>query len=224
MIADLNQLRRKVEATGGRNLEHLEEALSSAEEVVLIGSAAIGRMSKGSDIDILFVGDGKRFSHGGVDFIWVPKKKTEARSWLGSELATHSAKYGHWLRGNGLWREKTFFSETALSDKCERILIRLVKIYMLKKGMGNHEISRLLVRSLMDMQRAILLSDKIAVPPATPLLAHIRSNPNLLERVTSNDLTGKLGRYMTSDIFDFSLAMKLSMELLEERVKTECEV
>ena len=74
------------------------ELKDTAKEVVVFGSSSVGLNGLNSDLDLLLVGDGKRFKNRQLDVVWKTEQDVAGRRWLESELASHIAKYGIWLK------------------------------------------------------------------------------------------------------------------------------
>ena len=109
-------------ATLGWSLETLEAV---AESVILFGSRAAGVANARSDWDILCVGHGATTKSKSVDVVWVSPLKLQSSKWLGSELASHVARFGKTIRGKLEWRSAVRVEESAVSKKARRIERRL---------------------------------------------------------------------------------------------------
>ncbi len=217
-----NQLRELISKWRPLALPTFDTYFSQAEEVILIGSGTTGKLGPDSDIDILFIGKGPRFKKLGVDFIWVAPERTRSNSWLGSEMAVHAASFGKWAKGNGAWKIKIYYGETALRFKSERILVRLVKLYNLRNKVTSTQLTNLLLRSLLDIQRLILLKQQAPPPPATALLSlAIEAGPAILEDCCSDDLLGKLGKTLLFEVFNFNPVFIAAAQVLKNRTNNE---
>jgi hypothetical protein len=91
-------------------------------EVVVFGSRAAGVHHSDSDLDVMIVGENKPRRIPGLDFVHLLPKQVEGSFWLGSELASHIAKYGKWIKGSGDWTQDACLKPRAVRRKQHRIL------------------------------------------------------------------------------------------------------
>jgi hypothetical protein len=202
MNPEIERVREFVARRDPSNLTALNKAIDAAAEVILLGSAAVDCFTFDSDLDLLLVGKGRRIKSKQLDVMWVDAENATSRAWLGSELATHAAKYGIWLKGEGCWRHDVFFGKLAVRHKCDRLLTRFVRIYSKRSSISSIRTNNLLVRCFLDMQRAVFLYQKKAVPSSIQLMeAFLGNTSETLDLVCSEDLLGRLGRFI---IFEFS--------------------
>ena len=96
----------------------VEEFVECASEVVVFGSVAMGLQKTDSDVDLLCFSDRhyKRKSNF-LDLIIVPRQCSQDAEWLESELATHVARYGRWIKGAGAWKEKARIGREVVEHK-----------------------------------------------------------------------------------------------------------
>jgi hypothetical protein len=161
----------------GMNLAGLRNA---AEEIVLFGSRAAGVSDDLSDWDVLCVGYGRSIRAGGADLVWVRPDVLGSDLWLGSELASHIAEYGHWLAGSGAWRGRARISRRALDAKLSAIQMMLAEldrlwIHLLPPARVRHA-----MRVRRDIQRLQVLCEGRAVPPR-PYLDELWAGSNAAE-------------------------------------------
>jgi predicted nucleotidyltransferase len=105
-----------------------EKLLDVSTEVVIFGSRAVGMHRPDSDLDVLVVGsDTARFRVAGIDFVILRPEELESSFWLGSELASHIASYGKWVKGGGSWRPQVGISDRAAMRKQARIVGLLMR-------------------------------------------------------------------------------------------------
>src|ERR1039457_3516872 len=99
-----------------------EEFVERASEVVVFGSVAMGLQRTDSDVDILCFSDEhyKRKSHF-IDLIVVPQRCSQDPGWLQSELATHVATYGRWIKGEGAWKDNARIGRSIVDCKRRRV-------------------------------------------------------------------------------------------------------
>jgi predicted nucleotidyltransferase len=148
----------------------VNELVSESSEIVVFGSRAVGVHNSDSDLDLLIVTPQKgRVFASGLDCVLIAPEEIDNLFWLGSELASHVAKYGNWIKGVGEWRFNVGISDRAISRKQKRISSllrnaaqrwpRLHPVFQAKY--------RITIRR--ELQRLKLLSNRLPIPP-TPLL------------------------------------------------------
>ena len=71
-----------------------------ADEVILFGSWAFGVERPTSDIDVLCIGQGKSVTSNVLHILCMSRSRFRQHVLRGSELASHVAAYGIWLKGN----------------------------------------------------------------------------------------------------------------------------
>ncbi len=162
---ELNQLLASRLAKAGLHLE----CLDNAREVVIFGSYAVGANSRGSDLDVLAVGSTTRVKHCGLDLVSLSYADVQSQGWLGSELASHVAIYGIWVRGYGEWKTLAVLSENskiAKTRRIERLLRAVVKgwddLHPAFQSRYRRNIRR-------EFQRLHLLQQLIPIPPTAIL-------------------------------------------------------
>ncbi len=195
-------------------IEAYNLAASKSSEIVVLGSYAVGCERIDSDIDILFVGNGKRNKTRKLDFIWIKPDKVNQKSWLGSELANHVASYGLWLKGDGAWRRKVFVSETSISRKKEAIYVRLIHLYLKRSKYRPYSMKKLSIKVLLDFYRLYLLTDKKAIPP-TKMINDliINQDMNLITLMLNDNYLGPVGATLLKEIFPNNDFDNLFLEL-----------
>lgn len=143
--------------------------LGCAREIVVFGSCAAGLARPDSDLDILIVGPTRNIRRSGLDLIALGTSDVGRKKWLTSELASHVAAYGIWLRGRGDWKKRTRLTERSVRQKTQRVKRR---IYALKANWNDlHPIFQDSCRRGVrrDLQRLALLRQREAIP-ATAIL------------------------------------------------------
>jgi predicted nucleotidyltransferase len=185
------------------------DSYEKSSQVVIFGSFACGCENSRSDIDILFVGEGKKRGYKGLDFIWFKPQRISSKSWLGSELATHIAAYGIWAKGDNHWRDLVFFSKAAIKRKKERIYNRLLHILLKKDELSMSSKYELTQKVLLNCHRLKMLYDKVPIPP-TAISAQLimQENSNILIEMFSDKYLGNVAEIIFKEIFpgiDFEL-------------------
>lgn len=69
-----------------------------------------------------------------IDLIWISPAQLKTDRWLGSELASHVAAYGHWLVGEDSWSHRTSISPEAVHHKRLSVLFQLSELKRLWPG------------------------------------------------------------------------------------------
>ena len=143
-----------------------EDVVDASAEVVIFGSRAVDMHRPDSDLDVLLV-DTKidRLRVAGVDFVVLRSEELTSSHWLGSELASHIAEYGRWIKGFGLWRHQVRVSDRAAMRKQARIVGLLMRApkWWSKLHPVFHGKYKLTIRR--ELQRLDLLRRKTPVPP-----------------------------------------------------------
>jgi hypothetical protein len=98
---------------------------NSANQIIVYGSYALSANTRTSDLDILCIGDGNRYKSSKLHIVWISEQRTCSKQWLGSELATHVATHGVWIKGSNNWAHLTKPSRAAIKRKKNNILSRL---------------------------------------------------------------------------------------------------
>jgi predicted nucleotidyltransferase len=144
--------------------------LAQAAEIVVFGSRALGVNRNTSDLDVLCITENDRkIKTRDLDCLCISRNRLESSEWLGSELASHVARYGVWLRGDGLWRQVAELNSSGLQRKQCRVASLIKNVH---RGWPNLHILlrrkyRITVRR--ELQRLRLLQNQVAIPP-TPVL------------------------------------------------------
>lgn len=121
-VAKLKSLLKFRVRAAGMDWDELDR---SASQIILFGSYALSANTRKSDLDVLCIGTGKRFKSSKLHIIWIPESRTRSKHWLGSELATHIATYGIWIKGKNDWAYQTKPSRDTIEKKRKNILSRL---------------------------------------------------------------------------------------------------
>lgn len=147
-----------------------EKVISASTEVVIFGSRAVGMHRPDSDLDVLLVDANMgRPRVAGIDFVVLRSEELANSRWLGSELASHIAAYGKWIKGCGSWRHQVHISDRAAMRKEARIvgLLMCAPKWWSKLHPVFHTKYKLTIRR--ELQRLDLMRQKIPVPPTRTL-------------------------------------------------------
>jgi hypothetical protein len=147
-----------------------EGVVGVSTEVVIFGSRAVDKHRPDSDLDVLLI-DAKtdRLRVAGIDCVILRSEELASSLWLGSELASHIAEYGKWIKGFGSWRYHVHISDRAATRKQARIVGLLMRApkWWSKLHPVFHTKYKLTIRR--ELQRLDLLRKKIPVPPTCTL-------------------------------------------------------
>ncbi len=147
-----------------------EDVVDASTEVVIFGSRAVDMHRPDSDLDVLLVdADMGRPRIAGIDFVILRSEELASSRWLGSELASHIAEYGKWIKGCGSWRHQVHISDRAAMRKEARIvgLLMCAPKWWSKLHPVFHTKYKLTIRR--ELQRLDLMRQKIPVPPTHTL-------------------------------------------------------
>lgn len=148
----------------------LDELVSEACEVVVFGSRAARLHSPDSDLDLLVVTPQKRRIFAtGLDCVLMTAEEIDNSFWLGSELASHVAKYGNWIKGVGEWQRNVQISDRAITRKRKRISSVLQNAAQRWSRLHPVFRKKYMITLRRELQRLRLLSSKFPIPP-TPQL------------------------------------------------------
>jgi Nucleotidyltransferase domain len=137
-----------------------------ASQIILFGSRAANVAKEESDWDLLLIGEGKAVHTRYVDLVWVSPEIIRSQRWLGSELASHVAAYGHWIFGPDEWRRSVSISAAAVERKRSSIEFRFEELRKVLPSLLPAAKARHLRRLRQDIQRLALLEAGEAVPPS----------------------------------------------------------
>jgi predicted nucleotidyltransferase len=143
-----------------------QEYVAEASEVIVFGSMSIGLQRQDSDMDVLCIGSSNfKLKSELIDLIVVSAEATKSQAWLQSELASHVATYGIWLRGVPEWTADVHIGGTAVSEKCRRIETFIMALQ--RSWLRLHECFRVKysVKLRRETQRLILLERGVSIPP-----------------------------------------------------------
>lgn len=156
--------------------ETFDNLLSEACEVAIFGSRAAGVCRPDSDTDLLIVTPHKRRIFAvGLDCVLLSPEEIDNSVWLGSELASHIARYGNWIKGVGAWRNKVQISRRAIVRKQKRISSLL---NVVDRWSQLHPVFHIKYRTTIrrEVQRLMLLSTYKPIPPTAVLDAEWQAN------------------------------------------------
>jgi len=146
-----------------------EQLLDNAVELVLFGSRAAGVHSAKSDWDLFVVVTEKPQTADRLDVVWRTLDEIDESKWLGSELASHIAKYGVSIRGRIDWATAVRLDEAAINKKHRRLSNRVEGLWNYWDRLHPEFRQKYMKTIRREIQRLQLLTEDIAIPP-TPML------------------------------------------------------
>jgi predicted nucleotidyltransferase len=180
------------------------DLFNDAREIVVFGSYATGVNNPESDLDVLAIGCQRRIKRSGLDVIPLSVDYVQTLDWLESELASHVATYGVWLRGQGEWKACSALSARAFLAKSHRVKRLLHAV--LKAWNDLPPTLRTCYRQNIrrELQRLQLLRCKVAVPPSAALdalwLRDHSTRSNLLRTARSLKVNKRCFRFVQNEI------------------------
>ena len=150
-----------------------------AKQIIVYGSRATLAHKRSSDLDLLCIGHGHRYKSDKIHIIWIEETRLRNKRWLGSELATHVAAYGTWIKGKNTWAISSRPNAHAILLIEKRIQERADTLveqwpFLLTAFRKKH-----LTRLRRDLQRyALMLAGNPPVPVGMLDREWIRSDPD----------------------------------------------
>jgi predicted nucleotidyltransferase len=147
-----------------------QQCFSEASEIVIFGSMSVGLERLASDIDLLCIGrrDFTLKTHS-LDLIALKVETTTSAGWLESELASHIAEYGTWLKGSPEWCSEVQIGQNAISEKRRRIAAFMKALPNSWSGLDEVFRVKYSVKLRRETQRLLLLEKGVSVPPTRVL-------------------------------------------------------
>jgi predicted nucleotidyltransferase len=143
-----------------------QEYFNEAAEVIVFGSMSAGLDRPTSDMDVLCMGThDRKFKSDLLDLIVVPSVVTKTRSWRQSELATHVACYGTWIKGKPSWTSDIGVGEHAVKEKRRRILAFISALHGSWFRLEECFHVKYSIKLRREIQRLLLLERDVPVPP-----------------------------------------------------------
>ena len=143
-----------------------------SSELVIFGSRSVGLERRSSDLDVLCIGTKTlKFKTPRLDLIGIRIDDAHRENWLSSELASHIAHYGTWIKGRPSWVEEVHIGSNVIHAKRKRIVAFL---RALPSRWSNLEVGfqeKYAKKLRRETQRLLLLQRGIAIPP-TRILDH----------------------------------------------------
>lgn len=183
----------------------LLQSITKCEEAIIFGSFATGHEGPSSDLDILLVGNGKKIKTRNLEILWVDKNKLFKKTWLTSELASHVAKYGLWLKGDGNWRNLAAIGSAAITRKKIKILTMLAHIYLKKNKLRTQSLYNALDNVFLDVYRLKHMIVNMPVPPTAIIIDLAASNGLVETGRLFIEIFGKIGTAYLDEIFGIEI-------------------
>jgi hypothetical protein len=141
----------------------------TAQQIIVFGSYALASNTMVSDLDLLCIGEGHNFKSPRIHLVWISAKKIQSEKWLGSELATHVATYGKWIKGSNTWARKTKPNAIAIAAKRRNIIGRVEAMNRHWDDLLPHFRYNQLTKLRRDLQRFRIMQRGSAPVPKTLL-------------------------------------------------------
>lgn len=162
-IQQVNAISATVEETG----LSWDELVDGSQEIVLFGSHAMGQSSGNSDVDIFIAGGSKRRKRSRIknlDLVWIESAELSSLKWLQAELALHIKTYGLWIKGDGQWTKSVRLGDHLWEKKNERIKSRAIAVLGNSSFLTQQQIEYHLKKIRRDMQRSVILRERLPCP------------------------------------------------------------
>jgi hypothetical protein len=146
------------------------QCVEQSHEIVVFGSMSIGLERADSDIDILCVGsDDFRIKTSSLDLNVIPKNAVNSAPWLRSELASHIAEYGRWIKGCPVWPNATRIGNHAIAAKSRRVGAFMRALPSSWQRLDESFRVKYSVKLRRETQRLLLLERRVPIPPTIVL-------------------------------------------------------
>jgi hypothetical protein len=176
-----------------------------SSEVVVFGSMSAGLDMPDSDMDVLCIGGNEfKLKTDALDLIVTSAASTENGTWLESELASHVAKYGTWIKGSpSQWTRNVRVGPRAIAEKRRRVSAFMRALPGSWSKLEECFRAKYSTKLRREIQRLLLLERSVPIPP-TRLLdyswASMSKSPTelheRLRQLTSTPLSS-----FTNDLF-----------------------
>jgi predicted nucleotidyltransferase len=142
-----------------------KRCFDAATEVVVFGSTAVGIERPDSDLDLLLVGcNPSKEKTDVLDLIAIPTSAVTGE-WVESELASHVARYGVWVKGTSSWSSKACIGPKAVAEKRCRVLRYLTHLENAWFNLDECFRLKYSIKIRRESQRLLLLERAVPVPP-----------------------------------------------------------
>jgi len=137
-----------------------------ADEIIVFGSMALGLERPDSDIDVLCVGEcDYKLKTTSLDLIGVSTKTNANGVWLHSELASHIARYGVWVKGSPQWTTDASIDHYVVAEKRRRVMAFMKGLPHLWSRFEDCFRIKYSIKMRRETQRLILLQRGVPIPP-----------------------------------------------------------
>lgn len=183
--------------------EYFTPLYEASSQVIAFGSYAAGCQNDQSDVDILFVTEKRGMRNEFFDFVCIDPRRISLKSWLGSELANHVAKYGVWLKGDDSWKRQVFIGQSAIDRKKVIILSRLSHLWVKRKSIKHQSTIRLFENVVLDSFRLVTMMHGTAVPPTAIVKSTIsHGDRNYLKELIKEKYLGQVAETFLAGLLD----------------------
>ena len=146
------------------------KCLEESSEIIVFGSRSVGLERPDSDLDVVCVGSfNLKLKSALLDLNAIKTIETRQSRWLNSELASHIAEYGCWIKGTPDWIARVQIGDAAIEAKRRRLtaFMRALpdKWAVLDEGFRK----KYSIKLRREAQRLLLLERGKPVPPTRVL-------------------------------------------------------
>lgn len=140
--------------------------IESSLEIVVFGSMSAGLERPDSDVDVLCVaGREHKIKSEKLDLIVCSLEATQNPMWLESELVSHIAEYGTWIKGSPRWKNKARIGEMCIYEKRRRVMAFMKALPATWSRLNGQFQTKYSIKLRRETQRLILLELGVPVPP-----------------------------------------------------------
>jgi predicted nucleotidyltransferase len=143
-----------------------KKCLEESTEIVVFGSRSVGLERADSDIDILCIGGfNLKLKTAHLDLNAIQTKETRESHWLNSELASHIAEYGSWIKGTPDWIVRVHIGEEAIEAKRRRVAAFMRALPDKWSGLYEGFREKYSIKLRRETQRLLFLERGEPIPP-----------------------------------------------------------
>lgn len=140
--------------------------LEESSEIVVFGSRSVGLERTESDLDVLCIGYWDcKLKTSYLDLSALHIKNANELTWLGSELASHIAKYGTWIKGSPQWIDGVYISPATIDAKRRRLAAFFRALPDRWSDLDEEFRRKYTTKLRREAQRLLLLEHDIPIPP-----------------------------------------------------------
>jgi predicted nucleotidyltransferase len=144
--------------------------LEESTEIVVFGSRSVGLERADSDIDVLCIGNFNfKLKTAQLDLNAIRAREVGETHWLNSELASHIAHYGTWIRGVPEWIDRVEIGQSVVQAKRRRLAAFMRALPDRWRGLEEGFRQKYATKLRRETQRLLLLERGTPIPPTRML-------------------------------------------------------